>query len=164
MTPRLRHLPALNRILLFEFPNEALSSTVLSVCVDASVCFSSLLITALLFLFVTTTYIFMLITQKCLWLLRLWLQRRDALRLASTQLGPMLCCNLKENAQQVKGQVWRRANRINCVEASDNTHQSYKDASWYAKKNVQCLFKAKQNHTMNNDFKKIYWKTVENIH
>lgn len=33
MTPRLRHLSALNWILLFEFPNEALSSTVLSVCV-----------------------------------------------------------------------------------------------------------------------------------
>lgn len=69
MTPGLRHLLALNAA--FEFPNEALSSSVLSVRVYMSVFFSSFLITTLLFLCVNTTYILMLGTQRRLWLMRL---------------------------------------------------------------------------------------------
>lgn len=129
MTPRLRHLPALNAA--FEFPNEALSFSVLSLCVSVYefVCvFSpSILITTLLFLCVNTTYILMLGTQRRLWLTRLRWQRRDALRLASTQLGPMLCCNLGGNAGKVKRWVrggGRRKLGINCVESTVMTQYS----------------------------------------
>lgn len=47
----------------------------------------------------------MLGAQRRLWLTRLRWQRRDALRLAPTQLGPMLCCTLRGNAGKVKWRV-----------------------------------------------------------
>lgn len=137
MTPGRRHLPALHRILLFEFPNGALSSTVLLVCSSSS------LITALLFLFVAT-YIFMLDTQKRLWLWRLWWQRRDALRLAFTQLGHRVVLQPQGERweREWEGQEWRRASEINHVEPSANAQPSYTGASRSGETNVQCPLKA----------------------
>lgn len=85
MTPGLQHLLAFKAA--FDFPNEVLSFSVPSVPVDPY------------------TYMLTLGAQRRLWLARLLWQRRDALRLASTQLGPMLCCPLRGNAGKGKWRV-----------------------------------------------------------
>lgn len=51
------------------------------------------------------THIVILGAQRRLWLNRLRWQRRYALRLASTQLGPMLCCSHRGNAGKVRTQT-----------------------------------------------------------
>lgn len=90
------------------------------VCLRWCVCVC-VLITTLLFLCVNTTYILVLGAQRRPWLMRLWWQRSDALRLAPMQLGPMLRCK-PQGGMLGKGEVegsgvgwrrrrWRGANR-----------------------------------------------------
>lgn len=85
MTPGLQHLLAFKAA--FDLPNEVLSFSVPPVPVDPY------------------TYMLTLGAQRRLWHTGLLRQRRDALRLASTQLGPMLCCTLRGNAGKVKWRV-----------------------------------------------------------
>lgn len=86
MTPGLQHLVAFKAA--FDFPNEVLSF--------AAACACGLF------------YTLMLGARRRLWLTRLRWQRRDALRLASTQLGPVLGCTPRGNAGKVK---WRGQGR-----------------------------------------------------
>lgn len=74
MTPGLQRLVAFKAA--FDFPNEVLSF--------AAACACGLF------------YTLMLGARRRLWLTRLRWQRRDALRLASTQLGPVLGCTQGE--------------------------------------------------------------------
>lgn len=133
MTPRLRHLPALNWILLFEFPNEALSSSVPSVCVDVSVW-------VFFFFFFFNHHIALSLCNHNIYVHARHPETPLAFRgcddngemhsgLLPHSWDPCCAATSRGNAGKVKGQVWRRENGINCVESTVNTHQSYKDAS-----------------------------------
>lgn len=98
MTPGLQRLVAFKAA--FDFPNEVLSFSLPSVPVDSY------------------THTLALGAQRRLWLTRLLWQRRDALRLASTQLGPMLCCTLRGNAGKAKWRVSGAGHTIRGLTAS----------------------------------------------